>query len=133
MPREENPFSEGKSCYVVHKLLYDVISNKLCEEDPITSDWESSKVMINNGEIATMTLGSWAIQQCMDAGEHPEDIGATIGDWKPQAGAWIRFNPVDGAGVRNENVTRFRYALVEEPIDSVRVDVGRLRGAVKLW
>ncbi len=75
MPREENPFSEGKSCYVVHKLLYDVISNKLCEEDPITSDWESSKVMINNGEIATMTLGSWAIQQCMDAGEHAEDIG----------------------------------------------------------
>ena len=63
MPREENPFSEGKSCYVVHKLLYDVISNKLCEDDPITSDWESSKVMINNGEIATMTLGSWAIQR----------------------------------------------------------------------
>ena len=44
---------------------------------------------------------------------HPDDIGATVGDWKPQAGAWIRFNPVDGAGVRNENVTRFRYALVE--------------------
>ena len=44
---------------------------------------------------------------------HPNDLGATVGDWKPQAGAWIRFNPVDGAGVRNENVTRFHYALVE--------------------
>ena len=75
IPREENPFSQGKSCYVVHKVLYDVISNKLCEEDPITSDWESSKVMINNGQIATMTLGSWAIQQCMDAGENADDIG----------------------------------------------------------
>lgn len=45
--------------------------------------------------------------------KHPDDLGATIGDWKPQVGAWIRFNPVDGTGVKNENVTRFRYALVE--------------------
>lgn len=45
--------------------------------------------------------------------KHPDDLGATIGDWKPQVGAWIRFNPVDGDGVRNENVTKFKYALVE--------------------
>ena len=45
--------------------------------------------------------------------KHPDDLGATIGDWKKEVGAWIRFNPVDGAGVKNENVTRFRYALVE--------------------
>lgn len=45
--------------------------------------------------------------------KHPDDIGATVDDWKPQVGAWIRFNPVDGTGVKNENVTRFRYALVE--------------------
>lgn len=45
--------------------------------------------------------------------KHPDDIGATIGDWKQEAGAWIRFNPVDGQGVKNENVTRFRYTLVE--------------------
>ncbi len=45
--------------------------------------------------------------------KHPDDIGATVGDWKPEAGAWIRFNPVDGEGVKNENVTSFRFALVE--------------------
>lgn len=45
--------------------------------------------------------------------KHPDDIGATIGDWREEAGAWIRFNPVDGNGVKNENVTRFKYALVE--------------------
>ena len=45
--------------------------------------------------------------------KHPDDLGATIGDWKPDAGAWIRFNPVDGEGVRNDNITKFRYALVE--------------------
>lgn len=44
---------------------------------------------------------------------HPDDIGATIGDWNPEAGAWIRFNPVNGEGVKNENVTNFRFALVE--------------------
>lgn len=41
------------------------------------------------------------------------DIGAVIGDCNEKAGAWIRFNPLDGKGVKNENVTDFRYALVE--------------------
>jgi len=45
--------------------------------------------------------------------KHPDDLGATIGDWKEECGAWIRFNPLDGTGVKNENVTRFTYALVE--------------------
>jgi RecA-family ATPase len=41
------------------------------------------------------------------------DIGSVIGDYKHEAGAWIRFNPLDGKGVKNENVSDFRYALVE--------------------
>lgn len=41
------------------------------------------------------------------------DLGAVIGDCNPEVGAWIRFNPVDGKGVRDENVTSFRYALIE--------------------
>jgi len=45
--------------------------------------------------------------------KHPDDIGAVLGDSKPECGAWIRFNPVDGKGVKNENITRFSYALVE--------------------
>lgn len=45
--------------------------------------------------------------------KHPDDLGATIGDWKKEVGAWIRFNPVDGEGVKNENITAFRFALVE--------------------
>jgi len=39
-----------------------------------------------------------------------EDV---LGTYDRQAGAWIRFNPLDGNGVNNENVTDFRYALVE--------------------
>jgi len=41
------------------------------------------------------------------------DIGKVIGDYNPEAGAWVRINPLDGKGVKNENVTDFRYALVE--------------------
>lgn len=41
------------------------------------------------------------------------DIGAVMGDPNPNSGAWIRFNPLDGKGVKNDNVVDFRYALVE--------------------
>lgn len=62
------------------------------------------------------TKGAWdrtageliqALNQCNG------DIGAVLGDYNPEAGAWIRFNPLDGKGIKNENVTEFRYALVE--------------------
>lgn len=48
------------------------------------------------------------------------DIGSVIGDYKEEAGAWIRFNPLDGKDVKNENVTDFRYALVES--DSMEIE-----------
>ena len=41
------------------------------------------------------------------------DIGAVLGDYKPDVGAWIRINPLDNKGCRNENVSEFRFALVE--------------------
>ena len=41
------------------------------------------------------------------------DIGAVLGDYNKEAGAWIRFNPLDGKGCKNQNVTDFKYALVE--------------------
>lgn len=48
------------------------------------------------------------------------DMLDVIGDYNEEAGAWIRFNPLDGKGIRNENVTDFRYALVES--DSVEIE-----------
>lgn len=41
------------------------------------------------------------------------DIGSVLGDYNPEAGAWIRFNPMDGAGVKDANVADYRYSLVE--------------------
>lgn len=62
------------------------------------------------------TRGSWdrtagdlieALKRCGG------DIGSVLGDYNPAVGAWIRFNPLDGNGVKNANVTDFRFALVE--------------------
>lgn len=52
--------------------------------------------------------------------KHPDDIASAVGDWNPDAGAWIRVNPLDGNGVKNENVTEFRHVLVES--DSMPID-----------
>nr|DAZ40264.1 MAG TPA: Regulatory protein repA [Caudoviricetes sp.] len=52
--------------------------------------------------------------------KHKDDLDACLGKYQPEAGAWIRFNPLDGQGVRNDNVAEFRYALVES--DSVDIE-----------
>lgn len=54
-----------------------------------------------------------------DLKKYPDDLGAAIGDWKEEAGAWIRFNPVDGYGIKNENISAFRYTLVESDTMSI--------------
>ena len=41
------------------------------------------------------------------------DLGAVMGDYNPEVGAWIRFNPLDGKGCKNSNVVEYRFALVE--------------------
>ena len=45
--------------------------------------------------------------------KYGDDFGKTLGDYDPEAGAWIRFNPLDGQGVKNDNVAVFKYALIE--------------------
>lgn len=48
------------------------------------------------------------------------DIGAVMGDPEPQAGAWICVNPLDGKGTKNNNVTDYRFVLVES--DSMELE-----------
>lgn len=45
--------------------------------------------------------------------KYKDDLASSLGFNNIEAGAWIRFNPLDGEGVRNDNVAEFRYALVE--------------------
>ena len=61
--------------YAVYYVLYEAVARGLVEDDPTTTDWESSKGRLNNGEIGTMVLGSWAFTQMQLAGDNPDDIG----------------------------------------------------------
>lgn len=60
--------------YAVYYLMYEAVARQLIEEDLASTDWESSKGAINKGGIASMVPGSWAVQQCRDQGETPEDV-----------------------------------------------------------
>ncbi len=76
----------------------------------VTECWQNNdgKYLPSKGSY-TLTAGE--IVEKLN--KYGEDIGAALGDYKAEAGAWIRFNPLDGKGVRNDNVTDYRYALVE--------------------
>lgn len=87
------------------ETLFDVSENV----GYVTETW-------NKDDKYLPTKGSWdrtagelieALSKCNG------DIGAVLGDYKEEAGAWIRFNPLDGKGCKNDNVTEYKYALVE--------------------
>ena len=78
----------------------------------VTDTWEKNE----DGKIKYLpTKGACdrTAGELIDLLRRYNDIGAVFGDCNPQAGAWIRFNPLDGKGVKNDNVTEYRYALVE--------------------
>ncbi|MBE6071923.1 MAG: carbohydrate ABC transporter substrate-binding protein [Clostridium butyricum] len=73
----KNPFAnrgDNTGAYAVYNTLYQAVERKLIEDDPTGTDWESSKGMINRGEIGCMVLGSWAVNQAKDAGSNPDDV-----------------------------------------------------------
>ena len=72
-----NPFADpgdGTGAYNVYKVMYEAVAEGLTEEDYSTTDWEGCKGMINNGQIACMVLGSWAVPQMKEAGDNADDI-----------------------------------------------------------
>ncbi|WP_243229520.1 ABC transporter substrate-binding protein [Microbacterium sp. CIAB417] len=71
------PWTEGTDMYAIDSLLYETVAAGLTEEDPLTTNWEQSKVDLGTGKIATMPLGSWAISQIEQAAE---DNGASADD-----------------------------------------------------
>lgn len=66
----------------------------------------------------TRTAGEW-LDLIDQYGQRDDPFGWIIGDYDKDAGAWIRFNPLDGRGVNDENVTEYRYALVESDAMSI--------------
>ena len=79
----------------------------------VTQSWEKTD---DKGTKWLPSKGNWdrtAGQLIEELNHCKGDIGSVLGDYNEQAGAWIRFNPMDGNGCKNENVTDFRFALVE--------------------
>ena len=74
----------------------------------VTETWEKEGRHMPKKGSSDRTAGELiaALHRCAD-------ISDVIGTVNEEAGAWIRFNPMDGKDVRNDNVTAFNYALVE--------------------
>lgn len=89
----------------------------------VTESWEKDGRYMPKAGSYTRTAGELcsALYQCGN------DIGAVLGDYNPDVGAWIRFNPLDGKGVKNENVTEYRYALVESDSTDISTQNAMIR------
>lgn len=89
----------------------------------VTESWEKDGRFMPTKGNWDRTAGQLieALSRCGD------DIGSVVGDYNKDAGAWIRFNPLDGKGCKNENVTDFRYALVE----SDSMEIGRQNAIIR--
>ncbi|MFP4977293.1 ABC transporter substrate-binding protein [Paenibacillus sp. CN-4] len=74
-PATDDNFVPGQPHYELYKILYDAAQKGLIEEDPTTTDWESSKVDLGSGKIGAMVLGSWAIGQIKGVAANPDDVG----------------------------------------------------------
>lgn len=110
---EPRNFDPAKQIITYLETLFDSTDNV----GYVTSTWQNDegKYLPNQGNY-DRTAG----QLIQELTKCNGDVGNVIGDYQEEAGAWIRFNPLDGKGVKNENVTEFRYALVESdkmPID----------------
>ena len=75
----------------------------------VTESWEKDGKHLPSKGNWDRTAG----QLIQELSKCKGDIGSVFGDYNPEVGAWIRFNPLDGKGCKNDNVTDYRYALVE--------------------
>ncbi len=73
MVMETNPFSEGSPNYIVHKLLYDIIKEKVCQQENIS--YRHAKTMLNRGEIGCMLVNWKELSAIQEADTNPDDIG----------------------------------------------------------
>lgn len=69
----------------------------------------------NGKEIKSPTRGSFGRtqSQIIDALKSNQKVDDAIGTLDEEAGAWIRFNALDGKGIKNNNVISYKYALIE--------------------
>jgi raffinose/stachyose/melibiose transport system substrate-binding protein len=94
LPLDRQAFTQGSPHYIVYKLLYDIVYNKLTEADPSTTNWERSKVEFVKGNIGTMIVGSWAVSQFTDVARDVRDGTFQYDDGTPGEQSNLA-NPLD--------------------------------------
>ena len=76
---------------------------------------EDGKWKPGNRGVCTRTAG----QLLESLKKHPDNLEDTFGTVNQEAGVWVCFNPVDGCGRSNKNITAHRYALVESDAQDI--------------
>ena len=61
--------------------------------------------------------------QLIEALRKYRDIPSALGSYNIDAGGWINFNPTDGEGRKKENITAYRYALVESDTTPIETQI----------
>lgn len=81
LPFDKNVWKKNSNDthYEGTKLFFDIVAKGLCESDPASTDWETSKVKIGHGEIGCMVMGNWCITQFQEAAKKNNDDPANIG------------------------------------------------------
>jgi len=108
---------DGKQDFIKYLQTLFSADERVCV---VTSHWEHKN---GNGEVRYMPQkGVWdrTAGELIEKVSKSPDLNHVIGDWDEKVGAWIRFNPLDGNGCTDQNVTSFRYTLVES--DSIPID-----------
>lgn len=67
------------------------------------------------------------LKDAKDFEEAQKSIGFALGTLNKDAGAYIRFNPLDGKGESNSNVTRRDYCLIENDTMPIEKQLGLLK------
>lgn len=116
MAHDTAPWTEGTDIYAIDSLIYDTVAEQLTEDDPLTTNWEQSKVDFATGKIATMALGSWAISQMQGA--------ATDNDVDPSVVGYMAFPAtVDGQ----------QFAIVGGDYNLAINKNSKVKAAAKAW
>ncbi len=71
---EVDPFTAEKPNYIVHKLLYDIVKNGLCETYTEGENWKPLYRLLNRGDIGCMALSSDYIHDLQIADVNPDDV-----------------------------------------------------------
>lgn len=109
---EREPLTEPKSWKPYEDLIKYL--SALFESDEMVG-YVNESFQADNGRYIPKGKGHYGrtAGELISELERYKNVEDVIGTTEPEGGAWIRFNPLDGNGIRNINVTSYRYALVE--------------------